>query len=82
MITFTLKRMSVTTATRHGGTITTGNNLTAQVQLTTNTGGLVGQTLLVGEGCSRVCHITNSASGGRGVAGFVALQTQLVGVRN
>ena len=29
------------------------------------------QTLLVGGGCSRVCHITNYASGGRGVAEFV-----------
>ena len=33
----------------------------------------------MGEGCSRVCHITNSVSGGRGVAEFVTLQTLLVG---
>ena len=26
---------------------------------------------LVGEGCSRVCNVTNAASGGRGVAEFV-----------
>ena len=35
----------------------------------------------MGEGCSRVCHITNYASGGRGVAEFVTLQTLLVGGR-
>ena len=37
------------------------------------------QTTLVGEGCNRVCQITNSASRGRGVAEFVTLQTMLVG---
>ena len=37
------------------------------------------QTLLVGEGYSRVCNVTNSASGGGGVAEFVMLQTLLVG---
>ena len=33
----------------------------------------------MGEGFSRVCNITNSASGGMGVAEFVTLQTLLVG---
>ena len=35
----------------------------------------------MGEGFSRVCNITNSASGGMGVAEFVTLHTLLVGGR-
>ena len=36
------------------------------------------QTLLVGEGFSRVCSVTNSASRGGGIAEFLVLQTLLV----